>query len=240
MILTTLTAFSLLSAPQSRDIDSYVQTSFQDAQFTVVTGAHSIPELSKINKDVAQSYRFKSSQVWIKEPFKLRMVSEVDDSQILFIVNGGRKMYKIPRSGISRTEDVSRAPGKRQTGFDFGLLTPAMLKDFFDATFVRVDRASGDVVFDLKFKPQLRDTSRYRVWIDTEKKVINKREWYAQEINNGRLMATFFYDNVQRHGNFNMATRVTVNNADDKRAGTVTFTSVKVNAGIADSLFALR
>ena len=37
--------------------------------------------------DFSQSYRFKSSEVWIKEPFKLKMESKVQDMKITFIVN---------------------------------------------------------------------------------------------------------------------------------------------------------
>lgn len=240
MTLTAFTVFALVTSPQSQDIRNYVQSTFEDAQFTVVTGDHSMSELAKINKDFSQSYRFKSSQVWLKEPFKLRMVSEVDDSEIMFIVNGGKRMYKIPRSGISHTDDVSKAPGRRQTAFDFGILTSSMLNNFFVANFVRMDRASGDAVFDLTYAPGLADSSRQRVWIDPQSKSITKREWYAQRRNQGRLMATFFYSNPKKFGDFTMATQVAVNNADNKRAGVLSYTSIKVNTGLADSLFALK
>lgn len=235
-----LTTILTVLAPQSQDIRSYVQSAFDDAQFTVVTGAHSIPELSKINKDFTQSYRFKSSQVWLKEPFKLKMISEVDDSQIMYIVNGGKRMYKIPRSGLSQTTDVSKAPGRRQTSFDFGILTPSLFNNFFQATFVRSDRATGDVVFDLTYVPALADSSRQRIWIDPATKQLTKREWYAQRRNQGRLMATFFYENPKKFGEITMATQVIVNNADNKRAGVVNYTGIKVNTGLADSLFALK
>lgn len=231
---------SLVATPQSQDIKNYVQGSFEDAQFTVVTGEHSISELAKISKDFSQSYRFKSSQVWIKEPFKLRMMSEVDDSTILYVVNGGKRMYKIPRSGLSQTDDISKAPGKRQTAFDFGILTPALVNNYFVADFVRMDRASGDAVFDLTYASHLMDSSRHRIWVDPQTKVITKREWYAQRRNNGRLMATFIYSNIKKVGSVSLATSAVVNNADNKRAGSLSYTNMKVNTGLADSLFALK
>ena len=231
---------SMVATPQSQDIKNYVQSAFEDAQFTVITGEHSISELAKISKDFSQSYRFKSSQVWIKEPFKLRMMSEVDDSAILYIVNGGKRMYKIPRSGLSQMDDISKAPGKRQTAFDFGILTPALVNNYFVADFVRIDRASGDAVFDLKYASHLMDSSRSRVWIDPQSKTITKREWYAQRRNNGRLMATFVYSNVKKIGQVSVATSVVVNNADNKRAGSLSYSSMKINTGLAESLFALK
>lgn len=240
MSLTALASIALLGAPQSQDIRNYVQTGFRDAQFTVRTGQHSIPELTKINRDFAQSYRFRTAQVWLEEPFKLRMVSEVEDSQIIFIMNGTRKTYRIPRSNISHSEDVARAPGKRQTAFDFGILTPALISDLFDATFVRMDRATGAAVFDLRFKPSMRDSSRHRVWIDPERKFIVRREWYGQNRVQNRLMATFFYEEPKKFGDFWMNTRVSVNNADNKRAGTLTYENVRVNQGVDNALFGSR
>ncbi|MBL8059965.1 MAG: outer membrane lipoprotein-sorting protein [Chthonomonas sp.] len=240
LTLSALAAMSLVATPQSQDIKNYVQGSFEDAQFTVVTGEHSISELAKISKDFSQSYRFKSSQVWIKEPFKLRMMSEVDDSTILYVVNGGKRMYKIPRSGLSQTDDISKAPGKRQTAFDFGILTPALVNNYFVADFVRMDRASGDAVFDLTYASHLMDSSRHRIWVDPQTKVITKREWYAQRRNNGRLMATFIYSNIKKVGSVSLATSAVVNNADNKRAGSLSYTNMKVNTGLADSLFALK
>lgn len=240
LTLSALAAISLVATPQSQDIKNYVQSTFEDAQFTVVTGQHSISELAKISKDFSQSYRFKTSQVWIKEPFKLRMVSEVDDSTVMYIVNGGKRMYKFPRSGVSKTDDISKAPGKRQTAFDFGILTPALVNNYFVADFIRTDRATGDAVFDLTYIPNLKDSSRNRIWIDPQTKVITKREWYAQKRNNGRLMATFFYSNPKKIGSVTVSTGVRVNNADNKQAGTLSYTNLKVNLDLPESLFALK
>ncbi|MBN8690015.1 MAG: outer membrane lipoprotein-sorting protein [Armatimonadetes bacterium] len=237
-ILTTLAATSLILTPQSQDIKNYVQSGFRDAQFTVKTGAHSISELSKINKDFTNSYRVSSSQVWLKEPFKLRMVSTIQGEAVTFIVNGGIKWTRVPRSNLNVKMDVSKKPGMRQTGFDFGLLTPAMLTTLFQADFVRMDRATGDAVFDLTYYASLKDTSRYRIWIDPEQKRITKKEWYAQKgRQGGRLMATIFYEKPVTQNGATLATQVSVNNADNKRAGTVSYENVKINAGVADDLF---
>ncbi|MCC7101828.1 MAG: outer membrane lipoprotein-sorting protein [Fimbriimonadaceae bacterium] len=240
LTLSALAAMSLVVSPQSQDIKNYVQSSFEDASFTVVTGQYSMSELSKISKDFSQSYRFKQSQVWLKEPFKLRMMSEVDDTQVLFVVNGGKRMYKFPRSGVMKTDDISKAPGKRQTALDFGILTPALVNSYFSADFVRIDRATGDAVFDLTYVPNLKDSSRHRVWIDPSTKVVTKREWYAQKRNDGRLMATFIYSSPKKFGNITLATALTVNNSDNKRAGSLTYNNIKVNTGLSDSLFALK
>lgn len=212
------------------------QTGFQDASFVASVASSNQKELAKINKDFANSYRFKSTEVVLKEPFKLRLETKVDDMDILFIVNGSTRVVRIPSRGIRNKENLSKAPGKRQTALDFGLLTPALFNNLFQAKFVRVDRATGDTVFDLTYIPALDDTTRHRIWVDADQKFINKREWYSQ--NGGHLLATFLYSDAKKFGSVWFPTKLTVKNAENKVAGSTTYSKVKVNSGVADSNFA--
>lgn len=240
-MITASLMMTVALAQGTPDLSSLLQTRFRDASFTAQVGTANFAELRKISTDFSQSYRFKSSQVWLKEPFMLRMVSTIDDTQITYVVNGGTKLTRVPRSNINVRENVSKAPGKRQTAFDFGILTPAMLRELFDAKFVRNDRATGDLVFDLTYKDELKDSSRHRVWFDPGKKVVTKREWYGQlKRAGGRLMATFNYDNPVTTEGVTLNTRVTVLNAENKVAGSANYTQMKINDGLADSLFATK
>lgn len=231
-----LLATSLLAQP-STDISTYVQKGFEDAQFTARVGTANFRELAKINRDFSQSYRFKTSEVTLKEPFKLKMVASVEDTTITFMVVGPTKYTRVPRSNINMKENVAKAPGKRQTIFDFGILAPSLFRDLFDAKFVRMDRATGNAVFDLTYKSGLRDSSRHRVWIDPKLKIVTKREWYAQNRNQNRLMATFTYDQPRTQNGVTLATRVTVMNAENKLAGSATYENMRINTGVADSVF---
>lgn len=240
-MMTTPFLLATLLAQPSQNINDYVQNRFEDAQFVAKVGTANFTELKKINQDFSQSYRFKSSQVWLKEPFMLKMVSTVEDTQITFLVSGGMKYTRIPRSNINLKENVSKAPGKRQTPFDFGILAPSLVRELFDAKFVRLDRATNDVVFDLTYKPALKDSSRHRVWIDADRKIITKREWYGQlKRSGGRLMATFVYDNPKQEGGMIINTKVTVYNAENKMGGSVSYDDMKINRGISDSVFVLK
>jgi outer membrane lipoprotein-sorting protein len=101
-----------------------------------------------------------------------------------------------------------------------------------------VDRATNDYVFDLTyFQPKWDDTSRHRVWVDPEKRFTTKREWYSQH---GRHLATFYYEKAVLQAGVWMPTVVTVRNADNKVAGVMEYTRVKVNGGLNDSLFAIN
>lgn len=222
---------------QTPTIQSVIPNNLQDIQFTVTVQNANQTELRKINQDFAQSYRFRTSEVQMKEPFMLRMRSQVDDMDIVFVVNGANRLVRIPRAGLNQRENLARSPGKRQTVLDFGILTPSLFRDLFRAEFVRTER-NGQHVFDLRYNPSLNDGTRHRVWIDPNRRVMVRREWYSQI--DGRLQAIFEYSEPRQFSGVWVNTRVTVFSADNNRAGTTTYTNVRVNQGIADSQFAIN
>jgi outer membrane lipoprotein-sorting protein len=232
----TLIAAAVL-APQNPSINDFLQTNFKSATFTVAVGKASQVELQKINKDFAQSYRFKSMDVWMKEPFKIRMASKVDDSEILMIINGATRKLSIPKARISQKENLAEDPGKRQTALDFGVLTPSLFNNYYQASFVRTERGTGYEIFDITYVASLKDKTRHRVWIDPAKKAMVKRQWYANR--GGHLMATFDYSGFQQVGGVWIATTIGVTNAENKAAGTTTYKNVKMNPSIDDSLFSV-
>ncbi len=216
-------------------LDDVLQKGFKDAQFSIVVVQADQRELAKINKDFGASYRFKTSEATIKEPFKLRLSGKVDDTEILFIVNGTTQWIRVPRANISQKNELAKSPGKRQTMMDFGVLTPSLFDELFSAKFVRVDRATGDYVFDLTFqKPKYVDTTRFRLWIDPKLRYTKRREWYNRV---GELMATFLYERPVTQGGATLPTKVTVRNVDGKLAGVTEYRSVAINRGLSDSLF---
>ena len=235
ILMTTLLISSLLLAMPSADpvITDYVQPGLKDATFVakVITGNQS--ELKKINKDFGEAYRFKESTIKIKEPFMIRMESNVDDTDVLLVMNGSKRLMSIP-GRFSTRKDLSDSPGMRQTIFDFGILTPSLFSSLYDAKFVRIDRATGNPVFDVIFKRRDVDTSRHRIWVDKDKKYIVKREWFGQE---DQQKATFFYTEPELVGGVWIPTKATVKNTDDKVAGVTDYSLIKVNTGLADSLF---
>lgn len=221
------------STPSIKDV---WQDELKDFSFVAKKISANQKELAKINKDFGNAYRFTSTEIQYKEPMMLRGESKVEDQSIVYIINGAIRRYRIPRAGINTREDLSKAPGKRQTPLDFGLITPSMFNGLFVAKFVRKDTRSGDLVFDLTYPKQLDDDSRHRVWIDPEKKFITKREWYSQN-DNFRLMAIFTYEAPQAFGRVYIPTKISVNNAEGKLAGVSAYTQIQVNKGIPSSEF---
>ena len=233
MNLTILIVASL--ALQEPVIEDVMQTGLRTVSFTAEVGKAKLSELKKINQDFAQSYRFKKLDVWLKEPFKVRLESTVDDTSIVMVINGPKKLYRIPRANLKLREDLSKEPGKRQTAFDFGLITPSLFDGYFQAKYVRKDRRTGELIFDVTYVPSLKYKARHRIWVDPETKLVTKRQWYANR--GGHLMATFEYLDPIQSGGVWFPTKVHVRNADNVLAGTTTYKNVKINVAIADKLF---
>lgn len=233
MSLVLLVAASLtLQVPTIEDV---CESGLKSVTFSAVVGTSKQSELRKINSDFARSYRFKRTDVWLKVPFMIRLESKVDDSKILMIINGTKRKLRIPKAGISQVSELKDEPGQRQTALDFGLIHPSLFKSFFVGTYVRTDRRTGEYVFDITYNPKYNYKARSRVWIHPERRIIGKRQWYAHK--DGHLLATFEYLDPIQQGGVWFSTKVTVRNADNKVAGTTTYSNVKLNIEIDNKLF---
>ncbi|MFN7172523.1 MAG: outer membrane lipoprotein-sorting protein [Fimbriimonadaceae bacterium] len=227
-------ALTLIAQP-SQNINSYVQNNLNDVTFTWSVNRSDRAELRKINRDFETSYQVAREKptVYLAQPLRLRIQARTGDTDSIIIVNGATRRFQVPRINVNVRQDLSNEPGKRQTWLDFGLLTPDLFRDLYTAKFVRQDRATGDVVFDLTYQNP-RDTTRQRVFIDPKNNFLKRREWYNQQ---GRLMATFLYENPQTVSGAVIPGRIVVRNADNREAGVSSLSNIRVNTGLAASLF---
>jgi len=235
-MMTTLSAGLALLVAQGNSIQSYVQNGFRDVSLTARVQSGNQRELTKISKDFGFSYRFSYTNLSVKEPFRFRAESMLDDTKLTVIQNGMTEKFNTPI--YHGTQNLSKAPGRVHTPLELGILTPSMFDDFMTARFVRMDRATGNAVFDITFVPRLDDTSRFRVWIDPQKKYTTRREWYGQ--GKGNLKATFIYDEPREFNGVWLPTRSSVRNADNIAAGSLTYQNVKVNQDLSDALFKVK
>ena len=235
-MITMLAAGLVLLKGQGPAITDLVQPDFQDASFQVKLIYANQSELQKINKDFGESYKFKTMDVKLKEPFKVRMTGTVEDTSVMFVLNGSSRVMSVPKIGFHRKENLDDEPGKRQTPLDFGFLTPSMFQGLFDAKFIRTDRATGDYVYDITYNPKYNYKSYYRIWVDPSKHYTTKREWYRKD----RQLATFYYSEPVNQGGVWLPTHLLVKNVDDQRAGETEYTAMKINTGLSDDLFRLR
>jgi len=232
--LIALATFALGNA-QTANIENYVQGNLKDATLVAQIVRGDQKELKKINSDFGQSYRFNTSTIYFKEPFKMRAEAHVEETSVVYIINGTDLRIKIP--SFSSKQNLAKAPGRRQTLMDVGILTPSLFESLLDAKFIHFDRETGNPVFDLTYKPEMDDQSRYRVWIDKNKKYVTKREWFNQY---GRQLATFYYLNPTEVSGVWLPTRLEVKNVDNVVAGVTKYDAIKINTGLSDSLFSTK
>lgn len=233
---------TLTLAPTPKISDVW-QSSLDDVSFLAKVESVNKRELAKIKNDVALTYKVDSIRVQAKEPFRLRLdstikVAESDSRKGVVIFNGSKtrqQLFGLP----TLRDDFARKPGRRQTIFDFGLVTPSLFNGFFEAKFVRVDRKTGDYVFDVTYATRLDDDTRHRIWVDPAKKYVTRREWYSQ-MGNRPLLAVFTWESPVKVGGVWIPTRVVARNPEGKVAGTMRFTDIRVNTGLPESLFAVN
>ena len=232
--MTTLIALATitLTGGQATNIESYVQSDLQDATLVAKIIKADQRELAKINTTFGTTYRFDSSVVYFKEPLKMRAEAHVEETNVVYIINGSTLWIKLP--SFKHKDDLTMHPGRRQSLMDIGVLVPSLFTSFMDAKFIRMDRETGDAIFDLTYKKGMDDSTRYRVWLDKTKKYVTKREWYNQF---SKEIATFYYLNPTEVNGVWLPTRLEVKNVDNIIAGVTKYDSIKVNSGLPDSLF---
>lgn len=236
-MITASLATLVLGAFQSTSIDSYLPTGFKDITFNVAITKRNPNELKKIDTSYVQQYALDSATIRAEDPLKLRFDAKSEETTILTIINGPNKLISVPALKIKKRSNIATEPGQRQTLMDFILLTPAVAHNFLNAKFVRFDRESGDPVFDLTFPASLDYPVRHRVWLDKDGKYMTRREWYGLQ---GQLRATFLYSNPQNVKGVNVPTVMKIMNAENKLAGESKYSNLKVNEGLADSLFNIQ
>ena len=239
VVIASLIPLILLGRPAPPTIDAYCRHGLHDATFTAKVVSGDQAALSKIGRDFGTSYKFNSAQVFIEEPFKLRVESNWQGSKVVMVENDLTTVYTIPGTGIKKVRDLTHSPGGRQTLMDFGILAPSLFASVFDAAFVSENTGEGTVTFDLTFKtsPEYKDTTRHRIVIDATKQYVVRREWYGQD---GVLKATFAYGVPVQVAGCWVPTDMRVSNSDGKLAGETRAEGLKVNTGLDEKLFAVR
>ena len=218
--------------PQPPQLAQVVASDLKDFQATVKVVKADRSELNKINRDFGMAYSLRDLTMRYKEPNKLRMEGSVG----WLIFNGSTRYFRVPQLKLTKRDDLGDSPGKRYSLFDIGLLSPSALSSI-ESKYLRAESCDGipSQVFEASYRGD--DTSRFTVWIDPEKRVILKRAWYDGA---GKLKAVFRYqEHRELRPGLYAPTRLEVRNGEDAVAGVTSYTDLKYNEGLDDSLFAI-
>lgn len=222
----------------SHDIKA-LTTKVEDIEAMVRVTKYEPKELEKIGKDFGTTYRFRNLIFQYKQPDKIRLEAKSPTlGSATLILNGATRHYSVPKLHLKNTEDLTAAPGKRQSLLEYGgLLSPDTLR-FMRAEYVRAETLEGQETEVYKMRYQgAPGGSHYLLWIDPRTRVSLKREWYNAD---NQLRATFLYQETQEVSpGIWLPTQIEVRNAEGVVAATTTYKDVKINQGLPDSLFSV-
>jgi len=168
-----------------------------------------------------------------KSPDKFRMDGYARGIKASFIQNGYKKL--VLAAMVRQTEDLTNKPGKRLDSLDFGFLSSRLWKD----NTVSVVSTAKDGVVQIKFDPKSGGPDKRHdfVWVDVKTLRVTKREKYTGD---GKMRVRYVYTEFDMlAGKLPIAVTSTLYGPDGGKLGTVAYTNVNANVGLADSLFSL-
>ncbi len=190
-------------------------------------------ELEKIGSDFPKSYDAKNTTIRYKAPNKMRIDGKVGLVGISIVMNGKYKVYRVPALHLGKKQDCSNEPHQLQGDLDVGIVSDQLWRDYIvtDADVVRV---SGDTLYKLTFVRSNAKEKDHVCYVEPKTAKLLKLEKYEGD---GKLKSRYIYSKHKQVEGIWVPTRIDVYNRDNKLAGATEYSNIKVNAGIADSVF---
>jgi outer membrane lipoprotein-sorting protein len=239
-----LVAGNMAAAGQAQpgaDIHDYVASKLDDFIANIHLVRYDANAGHRISKDFDTIYEFMKKangdmQLTYKEADMLRVDGRFGPQKAVYIVNNTDQWVRYPALGINTHASLGKSPGKRKTLLDVGLISEDYLS-YTEAEYVNNRPVDGVIcaVFRISYKDKSLDTSHRLVWIDPKTKVTLKREEYSQT---GKLLSIWYYHNPKEVApGIYMPERIEIDDSEGKLAGETAYRNVKVNQGVAASLF---
>lgn len=237
---TSAFAAQAKSAPISSKLSDYAVAKLDDFETTMKAVYHDDNAARKINNDIGMLYQLKGDVlIRYKEENKFRADGKLGASKASLVINDAQQTYSLV--GLKQTTNMGKAPGKRKSLLDVGLISEYYLS-YAQGEFLGEKPFEGVqcAVFKITYKDRSLDTSHRIVWIDPKTKVTLKREEYAQEGSGGKLRSIWLYRQpVEIVPGLFFPTRIELLNNENKKAGETSYTNTHVNVGLDDKVFRL-
>ncbi len=226
--------------PFSHNLSDYAVSGLRDFDTSMKAIFHDDQASRKIGRDAGLIYRLKGNvHVLYKEGSNFRADGLVQGMRATVTINDTRQTYRVSALDIKQTVDLSKAPGKRTSLFELGMISQHYLS-YAQGEFLgeRLLDGVSCVVFKITFKGPNQDTSHRTVWIDPRTRITLRREEYLQVAQGGKLRDIWVYRDPQEvaPGIFFPA-RMELDNSDGEKAGETAFINTRVNVGLSDNLF---
>lgn len=231
-----LSMMSVAMAATQADVRAQIREAtkgFKDITLTCKVLYTNHAELRKIGKDFPKSYEFKTTVVRYKSPDKMKMEGKLGLVQVAVIINGNMKAIKVPSLHITKREDISKEPHKRQGDLDIGILTDQLWSDFIVLSVASENTSEGEF-YRITFVRSNARNKKLVLWTEPKTWKLIKLEKYEDD---GTLKSRYIYSNHKYVGGVWVPGHIDVYNKDGKLAASTMYTDIRVNTGIPDSEF---
>jgi outer membrane lipoprotein-sorting protein len=193
------------------------------------------PALKEIGPGFEKGYRFKKSDISLKEPGKARVEGKYGILSVLYITNGDRKLQSVPSLRIRKVKNIAAKPGEKQTPLDIGIVTPALANQF-TTQFLRHETRGAKklAVFEVAYKAET-GGRKHHVWIDPNTRTVVEHQVFHRR--GGVKMRYLFHEPVKYASNVWLPSRMELFNGSGKLAAVTRYENIRVNSGLAESLF---
>ncbi len=210
-----------------------VEAGVKDMRAEMAIESANKDNVSDMGDGYSDVLKLQKAVISFKKPDMLRMDGYARGIKASFVQNGYKKL--ILAAMIRQTENLANKPGKRIDTLDFGFLSSRLWTD----NNITVISTGRDGIVKLKLDPKSGDADKRHdfIWVDPKTLRVTKREKYS---GNGMLRVKYVYSDFEKlAGKLPIATTSTMFGPSGGKLGTVTYSNVKANVGIADSFFSL-
>ena len=224
---------ALITEPELKARIEQAAKDFRDISMVGTVTYKNKKAIAKIESNYARLYDFKSANVSFKYPDKLRMDGKLGMVRFEYIINGWSKIIRAPTVRFTKREDFTDDPAKLQDALDIGIVTPTLWRNRRIEVIADAEAAaSGEIKLRLHWP---KGDMILLAWLD-EKDLWLKR--FEKRTSAGELQFKVIYLNPRKAGGVVwMPTTVELYASDGEKAGATEYTDIKVNTGLADSLF---
>jgi hypothetical protein len=234
-----LTGATLLTGPvraANPTLESYAQASLKDLSAGIEVISKNDRELEKIGKGYTDAYTLTSQEISFKEPGLGRFQGKKGVLSVRRITTPRQQLFEVPLLRVRKVEDISKKPGKADTVADLGLITPGWA-DSVESKWLRAEQRDGKTLqgFDVWSKSD--PLSRHTLWVDPTTKTVVEHLHFHRNPSKTGFRKRLVYSEVKQVNGVWVPTRVSLYNSENKLAATMRYDRVRVNTGLADSLF---
>jgi outer membrane lipoprotein-sorting protein len=234
IISVLIAAAAHVSADPASDLQkkaTAASTALKDLKATMVVTSINKNNAEEINPAFSDIGQFQKATIYYKHPGKYRAEGVAKGMAVAYVVNGHKLQIVIPGM-LKRTEDISQKAGKQRTTLDMGFITGSL---WSENKVTYVGKEGKNV--KLKLTPKGSKSRRHElIWVDPGTLRLVRRQRYNSE---GEFRARYVYSSFKNVGKLPIAQQAKVYAPDGGYVGTVEYRGLKVNTGLADSLFNL-